>query len=173
MVDGEGCNEPAWGLVRWDGTHRPVADATMVAITYFSNFLSARFAPLTRSQERWPSWPTNPASYTPNWQVYDVALDRPGRQRVSALWNGDGTPVRIKVAKSGTSARVVDRRGVAQPAVELDGAWVIDLPAATAQFSPVDGPADPDGYHFIGGSPMLLVEDGVDPATPVTAPRLA
>ena len=38
---------------------------------------------------------------------------------------------------------------------------------ATAHF-----PQDPDGYHFIGGEPMLLVEDGVDPSAPVVAPAL-
>jgi hypothetical protein len=173
MVDGDACNEPSWGLVRGDGTRRPIADATKVAMTYFSNFLNVRFAPLTRDQERWPAWPNNAASYTPNWQVYDVALDRPGNQRVSVLWNGDGTPVRVKVAKSGTSARLVDRRGVEYQANQQDGAWVVELPGATAQFSPIDGPADPEGYHFIGGAPLLLVEEGVDPAAPVTAPRLA
>jgi hypothetical protein len=172
MVDGDACNEPAWGLVRGDGSHRPIADATKVAITYFSNFLNVRFAPLARDQERWPSWPNNPNSYTPNWQVYDVALDRPGNQRVFALWNGDGTPLRVKVTKSGVSARLVDRRGVVYRAVEQDGAWVVDLPGATAQFQG-DGLSDPDGYHFIGGAPMLLVEEGVDPAAPVTPPRLA
>jgi hypothetical protein len=173
MVDGDACNEPAWGLVRGDGSRRPIADATRVAMSYFSNFVNVHFAPLTRDQERWPAWPNNPASYTPNWQVYDVALDRPGNQRVSVLWNGDGTTLRVKVSKSGTSARVVDRRGVERAATEQDGAWVVELPGASAQFSPVDGPADPEGYHFIGGSPLLLVEEGVDPASPVTGPRLA
>lgn len=172
MVDGDACNEPAWGLVRGDGSHRPIADATKVAINYFSNFLNVQFAPLTRDQEHWPSWPANPSSYTPNWQVYNVVLDRPGNQRVTALWNGDGSPLRVRIPKNGTTAKVVDRRGVEQPAVEQDGAWVVDLPAATAQFQGADGMQDPEGYHFIGGAPVLLVAEGVDPASPVSAPKL-
>ena len=35
-----------------------------------------------------------------------------------------------------------------------------------------DGMQDPEGYHFIGGAPVLLVAEGVDPASPVSAPKL-
>jgi hypothetical protein len=49
---------------------------------------------------------------------------------------------------------------------------VIDLPAATAYFKVNDQIKDPEGYHFIGGDPLLIVESGVTPTTPVIAPRL-
>ena len=173
MVDGNTCQEPPWGLERADGSRRPVADALRTAVNYFSNFTNARFAPLTRPQEAWPAWPGNASSYLPNWQIYQVAFDRPGNQRVTALWNGDGGRLRVRVPKNGTSGRVVDRRGFERPARVEDGAWVVDLPGATSRFQLDDVNKDPDGYHVIGGDPMLLVEDGVEPSTPVVAPSLA
>jgi hypothetical protein len=46
--------------------------------------------------------------------------------------------------------------------------WQLELPAATAHYS-----GDPTGYYFIGGEPLLLMEDGVSRDTPVVAPRLS
>jgi hypothetical protein len=173
MQDGNTCQEPAWGLVRADGSRRPVADAMRTALNYFSHFTSARFVPLTRAQEAWPAWPRDPNSYLPNWQVYQVAFDRPANQRVTALWNGDGTALRVRIPKNGRSAKIVDRRGLERPAREDNGAWVVDLPAATTRGALDDSIKDPDGYHVIGGDAVLLVEEGVDPLTPVVAPSLA
>ena len=173
MQDGDTCQEPAWGLVRADGSRRPVAEVMRTALNYFSYFTSARFVPLTRAQEAWSSWPKDPNSYLPNWQVYQVAFDRPGNQRVTALWNGDGSVLRVRVPKNGTSANVVDRRGLERPAREDNGAWVVDLPAAATRVSVDDAVKDPDGYHVIGGDTVFLVEQGVDPLAPVVAPSLA
>jgi hypothetical protein len=173
MVDGNTCEEPAWGLERADGSRRPVADAIRTAVGYFSNYTNVHFTPLSRPQEAWPAWPNNPNSYLPNWQVYQVAFDRPGNQRVTALWNGDGTPLRVRVPKNGANARLVDRRGFERSARAEDGAWVVDLPAATARFQLDDVNRDPDGYHVIGGEPILLVEEGVAPSTQVATPTLA
>ena len=143
MVDGNTCQEPPWGLERADGSRRPVADALRTAVNYFSNFTNARFAPLTRPQEAWPAWPGHASSYLPNWQIYQVAFDRPGNQRVTALWNGDGGRLRVRVPKNGTSGRVVDRRGFERPARVEDGAWVVDLPGATSRFQLDDVNKDP------------------------------
>ena len=143
------------------------------ALNYFSHFTTARFVPLTRGQEAWPAWPKVPNSYLPNWQVYQVAFDRPANQRVTALWNGDGTVLRVRVPKNGTSARVVDRRGLERPAREDNGAWLVDLPAAITRPLLDDAIQDPEGYHVIGGDAVLLVEQGVDPLAPVVAPSLA
>jgi len=173
MQDGNTCQEPAWGLVRADGSRRPVAEAMRTALNYFSHFTTARFVPLSRAQEAWPAWPKDPNSYLPNWQVYQVAFDRPGDQRVTALWNGDGNVLRVRVPKNGTSAKIVNRRGLERPAREDSGAWVVDLPAAAARVSLDDANKDPDGYHVIGGEAVLLVEQGVDPLAPVVAPSLA
>ena len=89
---------------------------------------------------------------------------------MTALWDGDGAGLRVRVPKNGTTARIVDRRGYQQPARQEDGAWVVDLPGATARFRLDDANKDPDAYHVIGGDPILLVEDGVDPSAPVVAP---
>jgi hypothetical protein len=173
MVDANPCAEPAvWGLTRDDGSRRPVSDALRVAISNFAGYTSAQFVPLTRENAAWSAWPDDPNSLVPNWQVYQVAFDKPGNQRVTALWNGDGSDLRIRVRKNGTSAQLVDRQGHTQPVQDNQGWWVLDLPAATAYFKLNDQIKDPDGYHFIGGDPLLLVEDGVDPSTPVVAPSL-
>jgi hypothetical protein len=170
MVDGDPCREPAWGMVRADGTRRPVVDAARMAVTYFSGFTSARFAPLVRSQEAWLAWPTATTSYLPNWQVYEVAFDRPGNQRVTALWNGDGTTQRVRIPKNGSRARLVDRLGGDRVLRADNGSWVVDLPAASAHFWLDDQNKDPDGYHVIGGEPQLIVEEGVDPSAAVVPP---
>ena len=173
MVDSNPCSEPAvWGVTRDDGSRRPVTEALKVADTNFAGFTSAKFVPLTRDSAAWPAWPDDATSLVPNWQVYQVAFDKPGDQRVTALWNGDGSVVRARIPKSGTSAQVVDRLGNATPLQPNQGWWVVDLPAATAYFKLNDQIKDPDGYHFIGGDPVLIVENGVAASTPVVAPRL-
>jgi hypothetical protein len=102
----------------------------------------------------------------PNWHVYEVAFDKPGNQRVTALWNGDGSSLRVRIPKKGSSAQLVDRQGHVQALQDHQGWWVIDLPAASAHFKLNDQIKDPEGYHFIGGDPLLIVEDGVDPTSP-------
>jgi hypothetical protein len=173
MVDANPCAEPAvWGVTRDDGSRRPVADALRVAINNFAGYTSAKFAPLSREMAGWSAWPDDPSSLVPNWQVYQVAFDRPGNQRVSALWNGDGTALRVRVKKNGSSAQVIDRSGRSQTLQEQQGYWVVELPAATAYFKLNEQIKDPEGYHFIGGDPLLIVEEGVAPSTAVAAPAL-
>jgi hypothetical protein len=91
---------------------------------------------------------------------------------VTALWNGDGTNLRVRIRKNGTSAQLVDRQGHSQALQDNQGWWVIDLPAATAYFKLSDQIKDPEGYHFIGGDPLLIVETGVEASAPVLAPAL-
>jgi len=173
MVDSNPCNEPAvWGVTRDDGSRRPVEQALKVADTNFGGFSNAQFVPLVRDQAAWSAWPDDPTSLVPNWQVYQVAFDKPGNQRVTALWNGDGSPLRVRIPKNGSSAQVIDRLGNAHTLESNQGWWVVDLPAATAYFQLNDQIKDPAGYHFIGGDPLLIVESGVDASTPVVAPRL-
>src|SRR5260370_3055053 len=171
MVDANACVEPALcGLPRDDGSRRPVSDALKVAINNFSGYTNAQFVPLTRENAAWPAWPADPTSLVPNWQVYQVAYDKPGNQRVTALWNGDGANLRVRIRKSGTSAQVIDRLGQGQALQENQGWWVIDLPAATAYFKLSEQIKDPEGYHFIGGDPPVSVENRVDPSVSVVAP---
>jgi hypothetical protein len=173
MVDANSCAEPAlWGVTRDDGTRRPVGDALKVAINNFSGYTSAQFVPLTRENAAWSAWPEDPNSLVPNWQVYQVAFDKPGNQRVTAVWNGDGNNLRVRIRKNGSSAQVVDRLGRSQALQDNQGFWVIDVPAATAYFKLSEQIKDPEGYHFIGGDPLLIVENGVDPSAPVVAPAL-
>jgi hypothetical protein len=173
MVDSNTCAEPAvWGVTRDDGSRRSVGAALKTAVSNFAGYTSAQFVPLVRETAAWPAWPNDPSSLVPNWQVYQVAFDKPGNQRVTALWNGDGSSLRVRIHKTGSGARLVDRFGNSQPLQDNQGWWVVDLPAATAYFKLNDQIKDPDGYHFIGGDPLLVVEDGVDPSTPVVAPGL-
>jgi hypothetical protein len=168
MVDANPCDQPAvWGVTRDDGSRRPIADAFRVVSENFSGFQRARFEPITRTPASWPAWPDDPGSLVTNWQMYQVALDRPGNQRVTVLWNGDGSPLTARIPKHGSSAQMINRHGEAQPLQDKEGGWVVELPGATAHY-----PSDPDGYFFIGGDPVLIVEQGVDPGTPVVAPAL-
>jgi hypothetical protein len=168
MVDQDACVQPAvWGITRDDGSRRPVADALRTTFHNLAGYSQVRFVPLERETQAWSPWPLDSSSLMPNWQVYQVAFDKPGGQRVTVLWNGDGDSVRTRIRKSGSSAHVLDRGGGLHDARENQGWWVFDLAPATAHF-----PLDPPGYHFIGGDPVLLVEDGVDPGAPVLAPAL-
>ncbi|HET6318851.1 MAG TPA: hypothetical protein VFG86_20540 [Chloroflexota bacterium] len=168
MLDQNACAEPAvWGITRDDGTRRPIADAVRTTIDNLSGYTKASFVPLVRETQPWSPWPDDPASLMPNWQVYQVAFDKPGRHRVTVLWNGDGEPRTVRLRKSGSTAVVVHKGGGARSAIESQGWWVVELPAATAHF-----PGDPGGYYFIGGDPQLLVEDQVEPGAPVAAPAL-
>ena len=174
MVDDHACEQVAeWGLVRDDGTRRPVAEALGTAIRCLGGFTAARFSPLERRTTTWTAWPDNPTVYTPNWQVYQVALDRPGQQRVTVVWNGDGTPLRVRIARHGTTARALRVTGAEHGLIGDPRGWEFSLPAATAHFQASNSVRDPDGYHYIGGEPILIVEDGVDPVSPVIAPTLA
>ena len=173
MVDSNTCVEPAvWGVTRDDGSRRPVSAALKVADNNFSGYTNARFVPLSRETSAWSAWPDDPNSLVPNWQVYQVAFDKPGGQRVTVLWNGDGSPLRARIPKNGASAQLVDRLGNVQPLQANQGWWVVDLPAASAYFKVNDQIKDPEGYHFIGGDPLLILESGVDANATVVAPRL-
>jgi hypothetical protein len=174
MVDDDACRQVAeWGLVRDDGTRRPVADALARAIHHLAGCTRARFAPLARETARWPAWPADAAAYTPNWRIYQVAIDRPGRRRVTFLWNGDADARRVRIARHGATAEAVQLSGAPHPLASDDRSWAVTLPGATAHFRLSDGVRDPDGYHYIGGAPIFVVEDEVDPSSPVVPPTLA
>lgn len=166
MVDDHPCNQPAvWGALRDDGSHRPVADALRTAMTNLSGFDWAKFVPLRRSAAMWPAWPDESDQYVPNWQVYQVAFDKPGNARVTVLWNGDATPTCVAVRRNGTDARAIDRSGNPVTVQRHGDTWQVTLGGASAHFD-----LDPQGYYFIGGDPVLLIESGVDSTTPVQPP---
>jgi hypothetical protein len=86
--------------------------------------------------------------------------------------DGDGSAMRVRIPKNGASAQVVDRLANVKQLESDQGWWVVDLPAASAYFKLNDQIKDPEGYHFIGGDPLLIVENGVAASTPLVAPRL-
>jgi hypothetical protein len=168
MIDQDPCTAPAvLGITRDDGSRRPVSDALQTAVTQFGGYDSVHFMPLVRETEDWSPWPDDPSSLIPNWQVYQVAFDKAGNRRVTVLWNGDGASLRVRIRKNGSKAVLMDRQANTHPVQDSQGWWVMDLAGATAHF-----PEDPAGYHFIGGEPLLLIEDGVDPSAPVVPPAL-
>jgi hypothetical protein len=163
LIDGRPCiQQRLWGAVRDDGSWRPAAVAMRTAIQYFSGFLRAQFVPLARARDLWPA-----NDFEPNWRVYQVALDRPGGQRVSVVWNGDGQPLTIGIAANGSSARALNLDATDAAITYRDGAWQVQLPAATASYS-----GDSPGYHYIGGAPVLVIEEGVDPQSSVQSPAV-
>src|SRR5262249_9346260 len=103
----------------------------------------------------------------------------------TVLWNGDG-PVAaaladavatgaqppgglvVRIPKRGSGAHAIGKFGVPYPYFqEQNGYWVVYLAPATATFD-----QDPPGYHFIGGDPVLIIEDGVPQNAPVDPPQL-
>ena len=165
MVDGDTSGE-IWGLLRNDGTPRTAFQSYQVATTWLSGAQSAIWAPLERPQPRWgPEYGTA--------QVGRVVLNRPWdasvSQWVSVLWSNDGQPLTVAVPKVGNRAKLVDKSGAVYDAetygTKDDGnpaAWLLSLPPATAHAA-----NDPDGYYFIGGDPLLLVEDEVHADVPI------
>jgi hypothetical protein len=168
MTDSGTCNESAiWGLARDDGSQRPAFGAFKTAVAYLSGAERVSFVPYEREQQAWGTpWPANPDSYYPNWQVYQVVAER-GDERISVLWNADGTTVRARIPKVGQSAVLVDKQGTEQPLSDSQGWYVVDLAPATTK-----GPFDPQGYFYIGGDPVLVVQRGVAPGTAIAAPGL-
>ncbi len=163
LVDGRPCIQARlWGAVRDDGSWRPAAAALRTAVTSMSGFRSATFLPLERDRALWP-----PSEFEPNWRVYQVAFDRPGAQRVTVLWSADAEPLSVTIAANGNSARAISIDGSDAPITFTNGSWRVQLPAATASYS-----GDSPGYHYIGGAPVLILEDGVDPSTSVAPPGL-
>lgn len=161
MSDGNACQGQAWGLIRGDGSRRPAADALRQMLGLVSGFRQAHFVPLAREQKRWPTWPDDPASYLPNWQVYQVAFDKPGGQRVTVLWNGNGGQARaVRIRRAGQRALLVDIFGGQRSLVARDGWYDFQLPPASAS-QPTADVNDPTAYHVIGGAPVFLIEEGV------------
>jgi hypothetical protein len=71
------------------------------------------------------------------------------------------------VLKVGNAATLIDRLGNQRPIADTGGWYVVDLGPATAR-----GPFDPDGYYYIGGDPLIVVQSGVPPDARPAAPDL-
>jgi hypothetical protein len=142
MTDGDRCRGQTWGLLRDDGSPRPVLIALRTAIGALSGFTRARLVPLAADAS-----------------AYRVVIDKPGNGRVTVLWNRLPAPLRVSVEHAGGSGVLLDLQGRGTaPAASAEG-WVIDLPAREV------GPSEA-ASGAIGGPPVLLVEASL------TAPAL-
>ena len=72
---------------------------------------------------------------------------------------------------AGSSARKGQRRSSSQSRLGGQEFWSVELEAASRHFDLFGG--DPPGYYYVGGSPRILVEEGVPAGSPLTAPRAA
>jgi hypothetical protein len=162
-----------WGLVRYSSDPsntdparvRPVYTAYQVAARYLSDAERVEFLTVDRAA---------PGDYRVRapryqWWVHYVVFQK-GTRRTGVLWNGNGAPVRVSLPKLGESAKVVDKTGNEVPLAPQGDRLVLTLEAATRRATAFGG--DPPGYFFIGGSPLLLVEEGVPPDAPVERPRV-
>jgi hypothetical protein len=140
MVD-----DDAWQQI---GTRRPVADALATAMHRLAGFTSARFTPPVCETAVCPAWPDDATAYTPNWQIYQVTVDRPGQQRVTVLSNGDAATTTVGIRRLGATAQTCQMDGAAYPLASAEQGWVLARPGAAAHFQL----SDPDGYHYIGAS---------------------
>jgi hypothetical protein len=158
--------DEVWGLLRNDGSLRPAFVAYQTATRSFGGAQRASFAGRERAEWRWPA-----GGFLPNWQVYLVVVERDagaqGRQRVSVLWNGDPDALQVSLPRLAERAILLDKYGRVLP-IEPDGdRWRLTLAGATAH-----SPLDPEGFYYVGGDPLLLIEDGVPDGAPVTPPDL-
>ena len=72
----------------------------------------------------------------------------------------------MAVPKAGEAAIGVDKAGIETRLEPAGAAWEVMLPGATRHFALFGG--DPPGYHYVGGSPVLIVERDGNAGAPVT-----
>jgi len=152
MKDGDGDVVNGEALVRADYTKRPEDAAFSVAAQYFSTFQSATlFAP---------------------GDLREVVFDR-GSSRVTVLWDAAPTPINVLVPAAGNGqAQQGGPLGNFQAVNAGQGGFALTLPGATMHTDLTNPTA-----YLIGGTPVVLVENGVDGAvtaatnrSPVTLP---
>lgn len=138
MKDGDGDVVNGQALVRatGDGAPRPAYVSFQLATRYFSHATAA--------------------SYYRVGDLEQVILER-GKQRVTLLWSDATIPVAASVRATGTNAALFDKYGNPVPVSRAGDAYQVQLaPANPANLA--------TSASHIGGSPMLLVEDGPSPA---------
>jgi hypothetical protein len=123
-------NPEPYGLVRADGSLRPAFHAYQVVTAYFAG---ACRASLVRRGD-----------------IDQVTLDR-GERTTTVLWNRSSITQTIAVQAIAPQAILVNKEGEIRTLIPNDGQYVLTLPGALC--------SDPTGC-FIGGSPLLLVEEG-------------
>jgi hypothetical protein len=166
-----------WGLVRYredpsDASPeriRPAYHAYQTAARYFSNAERVELQTVDRAD------PAVSRRYAPRfqWWIHQVTFQR-GSSRTTVLWNGAAGAARVTIPRLGASAKLVDKLGNESPLEPVAGPggerWPVTLPGATRRFTLFGG--DPPGYHYVGGSPLLVVEEGVPPDAPIVRPAV-
>ncbi len=166
-----------WGLVRYreDPSDtsperiRPAYHAYQAAARYLSNADRVELQTVDRAD------PAVSRRYATRfqWWIHQVVFQR-GTSRTTVLWNGAAAAARVTIPKLGASARLVDKLGNETPLAPVAGPggerWQVTLTGATRRFTLFGG--DPPGYHYVGGSPLLVVEEGVPADAPVSRPAV-
>ena len=134
----------AYGLVKNDGSRRPAFDAFRTIQTYLREptFISRR-----RSQG-----------------TVVVTLYGAAQGKVTVLWNELPVASTVRLPAVMDAALRVDRSGHAQTITPQDGHYSLLLPGATAS-----RPTDP-GDYFVGGEPVIVVEQDTSPPTAAVHP---
>ncbi len=165
-----------WGLVRYDADRRN-ADPSRIRPAYVAYQLAAKYmgnADWSRLYVKTRPDPRNQKQYASrfDWAGH-MAVFQKGAQRTYVLWNGTEQPMNVDLPPWGVEAKVVDKHGSEAPLAPSGGRLTVTLPAATTHFQhPVFG-SDPQGYFYVGGAPLLLVEEGVPGDAPVEVPGFA
>ena len=121
------------GLVRGDGSARPAYQAFKTVTQYMRNVRDARV-------ER-------------DGSVIKIVLQR-DRGTVTVVWSAVPKTAEASIPARTSSAQLVNKYGAATRVAPVGGAYRLTLSPATA--NTVNG--DPSTY-FIGGDPLLLVEE--------------
>jgi hypothetical protein len=171
-----------WGLARYSDNPldsnasrlRPAYAAFRVVAQYMSgadwvrmaNVLRPNTCGLPRDARLRPCYQRYAPRY--DWAANYVAFQK-GNRRANVLWNQTDQPLTVTLAKRGTAATVVDKRGNQTPLSAQGDRWVVTLAPAQRHFDLFGG--DPPGYFYIGGPTIIVVEQGVPPDAPVEPPR--
>ncbi|HEV2125773.1 MAG TPA: hypothetical protein VGW38_23710, partial [Chloroflexota bacterium] len=162
-----------WGLVRFHddpanddpGRVRPAFVAYQLAARYMGDAERAALFVRTRSD------PQRYKRYASRYEwAQHLAVFQKGTQRASVLWNGTASASQVSLPATGISgvARLIDRYGGESPLLASGGRYTVTLASATRHFKLFGG--DPPGYHYIGGPPLIIVEEDVPPDAPMGAP---
>ncbi|HEX2033674.1 MAG TPA: hypothetical protein VHS99_05785 [Chloroflexota bacterium] len=161
-----------WGLVRHSG-ERENADPARVRPAFVAYQLAARYlGDADRSQLFVQLRPDSQgyARYVARyaWAAH-LAVFQKGTRRTSVLWNGTAEPLPVALRSWGAAAGIVDKYGQTSPVTPDERGHVhLTLGPASRHFDLFGG--DPPGYFYVGGSPLLVVEEGVPSDAPVEAP---
>jgi hypothetical protein len=161
-----------WGLVRYN-EDRQNADPSRARPAYAAYQVAARYlgsADWSQLLVRTRPDPRNYKQYASRYEwAGHLAVFQRGAQRASVLWNGTDSPLPASVQAQGASAVLVDKTGASSPiAPDGSGRYSVTLDPASRHFDLFGG--DPPGYYYVGGNPLIIVEDGVPPDAPVVAP---